>query len=132
MSIDDNEIEEIINSIISHAKESWGNDYKIANKHFKLYTKKICKLLNEGNKEIITILINHEEPAVQKTGAYFLLPFDKKVAEKKLKSLFKEKENGVGSNAKTILQEWKKKRLTFPKLVGGKVVYVSPEEISNQ
>ena len=123
------EINDIIESIIIQAKESWGNDYKIANKHFKIYTEKICKLLQEGNKEILTILIKHNEPSVRKVGAYFLLPIDKKMAEKELKLLFREKENGVGFNAKTIFQEWKKKRLEFPKLVEGKIVYCKPEEI---
>ena len=120
--LEENNIEkEIIESILIHSKESSLN-YKLANKHFKNFTKVLCKILENGN-EILYNLIKHEEPAVRLTGAYFLLIRDKKTAEKTLKSLYKIKENLIGSDAKIIMRELKKKRLTFPKLLNGKLIW---------
>jgi len=122
-------IDEIIRSIIIHAKESWEGDYKIANKHFKSYTKAICKLIAEGDIDIISILIENEEPSVQSAGAYYLLPINKKYAEKKLKSLSRKNENGVGLSAKTVLNVWKGGNLKFPRLVDNAIVYFTQKEL---
>ena len=113
--------EKIIESIIIHSKESNSN-YKLANKHFRNYTKLMCNVL-EKNNEILYKLIEHEEPSIKSVGAYFLLQFDKNVAEKTLKSLYKITRDTIGFNAKMIMREWKSKRLKFPKLKEGKIIY---------
>ena len=112
---------EIVKSIIIHSKESCVN-YKLANKHFHSYTKLICTVL-EKNNEILYNFIKHEEPAVKSAGAYFLLQYDKSIAEKILKSLYKISKDAIGFNAKMIMREWKNKRLKFPKLKEGKIIY---------
>ena len=112
---------EVIESFLIHSKES-SNDYKLANKHFHKYTKLMCKVLENGN-EILYKFIKHNEPAVRLKGAYYLLPIDKKIAEKTLKLLYKIPEDSVGFNAKMIMKEWKKKSLTFPKLKDGKLIW---------
>jgi hypothetical protein len=116
-------INKIINSILTHRQESENGNFKIANKHIKFYTKEICKIMNEENSiSILGELIKSQYPAVRSTAAYFLLPYNKEVAEKELNSLSKE-ESGIGFNAKMIMKEWKKKTLKFPSLVDGKIVY---------
>jgi hypothetical protein len=112
---------EIIESIIIHSRESF-DDYKLANRHFHKYTKLLCKVLDK-NHELLYKLIKHEEPSVRSTGAYFLLQFDKKIAEKTLKSLYKISKDSIGFNSKMIMREWKNKRLKFPKLEEGKLIY---------
>ncbi len=117
-------ISSIRESILIHARESWGGDFKVANKHFKKYTKEICELFQAGNgSEIMFKFLDDEEPAVKSVGAYYLLLHNSKVAEKALKSIFNVQIYGIGFNAKTILSEWKNGRLKFPALENGKVVY---------
>ena len=116
-------LDKIINSIIIHRQESENGNYGNANKHIKIYTKEICKILNQDKSfSILTELIKNKYPAVRSTAAYFLLPYDKETAEKELASLFKEG-NGIGFNAKMIMKEWKKGTLKFPSLVDGKIIY---------
>ncbi len=91
MSINNGKMDQIINLIKMHAKESWEGNYQKANKHIKSYTKMICELIDESNTEILSILIEDEASEVQSVGAYFLLPIDSKFAEKKLKSLLGKK-----------------------------------------
>jgi hypothetical protein len=112
---------EIIESFLIHSKES-SNDYKLANKHFHKYIKLMCIVLENGH-EVLYRFIKHNEPAVRLKGAYFLLPIDKKIAEKTLKSLYKILEDSIGFNAKMIMKEWKNKRLTFPKFKDGKLIW---------
>ena len=115
--------EEIVKSIIIQSKESCVN-YKLANKHFHNYTKLMCIVLKKNN-EILYKLIKHEEPSVKSAGAYFLLQYDKSLAEKTLKSLYKISKDTIGFNAKMIMREWKNRRLKFPKLKEGKIIYES-------
>ncbi|MCL2800354.1 MAG: hypothetical protein FWD28_01165 [Treponema sp.] len=112
---------EIIESILINSRESCDN-YRLANKHIKKYTKMICKIL-EDDDQILYKFIQHNEPAVRSTGAYYLLPINKKIAEKTLKSLFKINEYSIGFDAKMIMREWKGKRLKHPRIIDGKVVY---------
>lgn len=119
----DLKLDKIINSILIHRQESENGNYGNANKHIRIYTKEICKILNQDKSfSILTELIKNEYPAVRSTAAYFMLPYDNEKAEKELASLFKE-ENGIGFNAKMIMKEWKKRTLKFPSLVDGKIIY---------
>jgi hypothetical protein len=116
-------MDKIINSILIHRQESENGNYRIANKHIKIYTKEICRIMNEENPVyLLEELIKSQYPAVRSAAAYFLLPYDKEVAEKELNSLSKE-EGGIGFNAKMIMKEWKKKTLKFPSLIDGKIIY---------
>ena len=112
---------EIVESILIHSAES-SNNHKAANKHFWKYTKLICRALQEDTG-LLYKFIAHEEPAVRCTGAYYLLQTDKKAAEKTLKSLYKIQKDSIGFNAKMIMREWKSKRLKFPALKEGKILY---------
>jgi len=115
--------DKIINSIIIHRRDSENGNYKNANKHFKIFTKEMCKILNQDKSfSILTELLKNEHPEVRSAAAYFLLPYDKKTAEKALASLFKEG-NGIGFNARMIMKEWKKGTLKFPSLADGRIIF---------
>ncbi len=124
-----NLIEKYIKSVIIHGKESWSGDNKIANKHFKAYTKcfvEICKYGNEG-EESLKELLSHESHFVRYSAAYHMLPFDSDTSIKMLKKC-KSEPDGVGFNAKTTLSEWKSGNLRFPVDRDGKIAYVTVDE----
>lgn len=123
-------IEKYIESVILHGKESWGGDYKIANKHYKLYTKcfvEICKYGVEGI-DALKELLNHESHFVRCCAAYHILPFDSYNGIKMLKKCKREPE-GVGLSAQTLLSEWNSGKLRFPVVKESAIIYVTVEEL---
>ncbi|QOW61910.1 hypothetical protein [Treponema pedis] len=114
-------------AIITHAKESWGGDYKKANKCFKTYTRRICELINAEGINIIYDLLKSDNLAIVSVAAYFLLPINSKVALEAYKKVLGAKHDGIASNAKITLNEWKKGRLSFPLLKDGKIIYTTKD-----
>jgi hypothetical protein len=111
-------------SILVHARESWGGDPQKANRYFKKYTKDICELFQVGDGlDVMLSFLEDDDPAIKSVGAYYLLPRNTKIAEKTLKSIFNVQTFGIGTNAQTTYSEWKNGRLKFPALENGKIVY---------
>lgn len=123
------QIEKIIASILVHSKESWAGNHAAANRAFRSFTRAICTWIADGSYDILFRFAESEHPAVRAVGGYFLLPVDRKHAEKTLRLLKRVRADGVGFNSKMVLEQWKKGTLKFPRLVGGRVVYLGPEEL---
>lgn len=122
-------IQKYVEAVMIHGKESWGGDYKKANRYYKVYTKcfiDICKYGEEG-KNVLKELLNHNSHFVRYSAAYHMLPFDSVIAVKMLKKCKGEPE-GVGFNAKTTMDEWNSSNLKFPIEKEGKILYVTANE----
>ena len=116
--------------IITHAKESLFGDVEYANTCYVSYTRKICESFLYGcGIDLACACIEDSEPAVQVIGAFYLLPYETTVATRKLQYLRKTAPIEVATNAGTILQEWRKGNLKFPRLVQGSVVYVEVRDL---
>lgn len=115
--------------ILQHANESlWGNVDE-ANRSYYAYTWEICKAFSDGyGIDISEALAADYEPALQTIGAFYLLPYKTKYAVSILKRISKSDHIEVSINASSILKEWHKKSLRFPRLISGKVAYIAMTE----
>lgn len=122
-------VEKYVESVIIHGKESWGSDYKKANRHYKIYTKcfiDICKYKKEG-EIALRQLLNHSSHFVRYAAAYHLLPFDREMGLKMLKKC-KNEPDGVGFNVKITISEWKNGDLRFPFEKDGKIISMTIDD----
>lgn len=116
--------------IILHAKESLFGDVEYANTCYVSYTRKMCEAFLCGyGIDLARACLDDCEPAVQAIGAFYLLPYETTVAIKKLQYLREVAPIEVATNVGTILQEWRKGRLKFPRLVQDNVVYVGIKDL---
>lgn len=121
--------EKIVASILVHSKESWAGNHAAANRAFRSFTRAVCSQLAGGSSDILLRLAESEHPAVRHVGGYFLLPIDRKRAEKTLRALRRERADGVGFNTRMLLEQWKKGTLKFPRMVSGRIVYLGADEL---
>ena len=75
-------------------------------------------------------LLKNKKPVIVYTMALFLLPISEIKTFKRLLKLFILK--GYSVNSQTLWAEYKSRRLKFPKLINGKVIYVFKEEYLEQ
>lgn len=121
-----NTIEKIRPLILLHAKESLWGDVEKANRSYQVYTLEICQAFSDGyGIDISEALAADYEPALQTIGAFYLLPYKTKYATSILKRVSKSGPIEVSINASSILREWHKKALRFPRLISGQVVYIT-------
>lgn len=117
--------EEIKPNTITHSKESLCGDVEKANDCFQKYMTVICTAFADGyGVSLSQRLISDDDNAVQVIGAFFLLLYEEQRALAMLKKLRKTGHLEVRTTAETIINEWEKGTLKFPKLIDGKIVYV--------
>ena len=109
--------------------DSCGNIEK-ANKALDFSIKKICELIYCKRLDLFVELLKNKKPVIVYTMALFLLPISEIKTFKRLLKLFILK--GYSVNSQTLWTEYKSGRLKFPKLINGKVIYVSKEEYLEQ
>ncbi|MCL2498614.1 MAG: hypothetical protein FWF06_08400 [Symbiobacteriaceae bacterium] len=125
----DVKVDLLIAKIITHSTKLSQGDEE-ADNFFYEYIKLISELFsNEQGINAMKILINALHPSVRMVGAYHLLPYEAKLAEKTLKKLAKIHLCQVDFYSKSLLQDWKKGTLRFPRWINEELVLLTPNEL---
>lgn len=116
-------IDQFIATSIKQYSAYIANDYKLANKYFKVADRYVCEIKLQSNwVEEFMPLLEDDNINVRIRAASILLPYKTKRAEQVLKKCMLH--SGIdGFNAKMILSEWRSGNLKFPVFENGKVVY---------
>ena len=123
------EIQNIKSQILTSRKLEMKGDIDGYNKLYISYNKKICYLgEQEGIEMIARSLISDENYSVRITGAFYLIPFNPTLSFIKLLGCIRSDHLIDKNNAIYLIKEWRKKRLRFPVIDDGNVIYVSPQK----
>lgn len=123
------EIQNIKSQIVLSRELEIKGDIDEYNKMYISYNKKICYLGEQkGIEKIARKLISDENYSVRITGAFYLIPFNPTLSLIKLFGCIRSNHLTDKNNAIYIIKEWRKKRLLFPVIEDGNVIYVSPQK----